>query len=124
MAEFGALERKQARAIGALLSAPTVREAAELAGVSERTLTRWLAEDDFRAALLTAEGEAIDRAARRLIGLQDQALSVLAGVLCGTDSATVKVRAAQTVLEFTLRLRELRNIESRLAKLEAVYENQ
>ena len=35
----------QAKAVLALISHPTIRQAAEVAGVSERTLHRWLDED-------------------------------------------------------------------------------
>ncbi len=43
--------RKREVAIAALLSRPTIEEAAQLAGIGEKTLRRWLRDDaDFKAA--------------------------------------------------------------------------
>lgn len=108
------------RAIAALLSTRNVLEAARAAHVGERTLHRWLCEPVFRAAVLEAEGAAIDQAARRLIGMQDGAIDTLSELLddVGTPAA-VKLRTAQAILDYLLRLRELRNVEQRLTDLEA-----
>jgi hypothetical protein len=121
MASNGALSAKQGKAIAALLSSKTVLGAAELAGVSARTLTRWLADDDFKAALLEAESEAIDAATRRLIGLQGAAIDTLQETLSDRKALPgIRMRAAQSILDFLMRLRDLRNIEKRLAALEAI----
>lgn len=113
------LTTKQKQAIAALLSSRNVKEAAHAAHVSERSLYRWLTLPAFRAAVLEAEGNAIDWATRRLIGLQDGAIDTLESVLNDFQAgAGVRLRAAQAVLDYLLRLRELRNIEERLAVLE------
>jgi len=110
------------RAIAALLTARNVQEAAKLAGVSERTLSRWLAEPGFRAGLLTAEGDAIDAATRRLLTLQQAAIDTLEQVLGDVGAGPgVRLRAAQAVLEHMLRLREQRTTEERLTALEAAF---
>jgi len=98
-----------------------VRAAAKLSGVSERSLHRWLAEPTFRAAVLSAEGDAIDHAARRLIGLQDDAIDTLQDVLANRSTNVAdRLRAAQSVLDYLLKLRELRNIEQQLSDLEGL----
>ena len=56
---------KQQKAITALLSERTGRDAAKKAGVSEKTLYGWLADKDFRAALRSAEAEVLDTVTRR-----------------------------------------------------------
>lgn len=114
------LSIKQNRAIAALLSSRTIGDAAKAADVGERTLHTWLANPAFRTALVSAEGDAIDTATRRLIGLQDRAINAIHYVLADPNTApALRLRAAQTVLDYLLKLRELRNIESRLAALEA-----
>lgn len=117
----GTLSTKKAKAIAALLSSKNVTEAAELAGVGTRTLFRWMQEIDFQEALTQAESEAIDAATRRLIGLQGAAIDTLHDTLSDRKALPgIRMRAAQSILDFLMRLRELRNVESRLAKLEAI----
>lgn len=115
------LTTAQQRAITALLTTKSIVEAAKTAKIAERTLRRWLAEDEaFRQALTMAEGELITLATRRLLGLQSKALGVLEAVLDDADmSASIKLRAAMAVFDYTLKLREWNNIEQRLAALEA-----
>lgn len=111
----------QQSAIRALLQTRTVTDAATLAGVSERTLFRWLADSTFRAALATAEGELLDAAQRRLLALQGKAIDVLDVLLTPETDIPhgVQLRAAQAVLDSLLKLRELRDLEERLAALES-----
>jgi hypothetical protein len=110
---------KQKRAIAALLSSKSIAEAAASACIGERTLHRWLDDPLFRDELLRAEGELIDAATRRLVHIQAKAITTMEIILDDINcSATAKLRAAQTVLDYLLRLRELRNIEQRLLALE------
>ena len=119
MAENGVLSPRQQRAISALLASKTVSGAAKAAGVGERTIYTWLRDPGFRAALSVAEGDLLDAAVRRLLGLQAAALDTLEQVLGDTEaSQAVRLRAAQTVLELTLKMREQRDTEQRLSALE------
>lgn len=117
------ISTKQKKAIAAILTTSTQEEAAEAAGVGHRTLARWLAEDAaFRQELKRAEGDAIDAAVRRLVGLQDAVVNVFDDVLADPSvSPTVRLRAASAVIDYLLRLRELRNLEERLTALEERY---
>ena len=64
--------------------------------------------------------QAIDTATRRLLQLQDPAVDALGDILKDPDAApTVRLRAATSVLDYLIRLRELRNVEARLLTLEA-----
>ena len=121
MAASGALSTKQARAVSALLSSKTVAEAAQQAEVGERTLTRWLSSDlQFRQALSLAEGDLIDSASRRLLQIQTGAIDTIEGMLADDAevSDAVRLRAAQAALDYLFKMRELRQIEQRLAALE------
>lgn len=111
---------KQARAIAALLdpTCKTNREAAERAGVSQRQLQTWLAEDaDFQAALHTAEAELVAHATRRLLLLVDDAVDALSTAL--KEKPTYSLRAAALVLSHVLQWRDMADFEQRLASLEA-----
>lgn len=121
MAENNALTLRQRKTITALLAARNVPEAAQAANVGERSVYRWLADPAFRAALLAAEGAAVDTATRRLVGLSDGAIDTLAEVMTAHDTApAVRLRAAQAVLDTLLKMRDLRNVEERLTRLEAI----
>lgn len=114
------LTTQQHRAIAALLSSRNVAEAAHQARVGERTMYRWMKDPPFRAALLEAEGEAIDVATRRLLGAQEKAIDTVVAML--DDPCVPKwlqLQAAQMLITNLLKLRELRNIEERLTALEA-----
>lgn len=112
---------KKQKAIAALLSEKDIRSAASLLAINERTLYRWLAEPHFQMALLRAEGELIDIATRRLIQLQQPAIDAINAILLAPDTTdSTKLRAAQTTLDYLIKLRELRNLENRLVSLEEI----
>jgi len=116
---IGELSTRQQKAIAALLASKSVSEAAASARVGERTLYRWLAEDEaFRAGLSRAESELLDTATRRLLSLQGQAIEALEYLLTRAESESVRLRAAQVAIETSLKLREMRDIEQRLQALE------
>ena len=119
MATKTGLTAKQTRAIGALLQARNVTQAAELAAVSYRSLNRWLADPVFKKALTQAESETLDAATRRLAGLGEEAVSCLSDLM-RAESETVRLRVAQTVFDLLIRLKEVHDFEKRLTDLEAV----
>ncbi len=120
MAENDVLTTTQTRAIAALLSERDVRSAAQAARVKERTLWRWLADPDFKAELTRQEGAVLDQATRSLLAMQGKALEVFDVVLSDPSARdSDRIRAAQSVLEFLLKLRELNTLEARIAALEA-----
>lgn len=110
----------QTRTIAALLTHRTIEEAAKAAGVTPRTITRWLENRNFCFHLAGAEANVIDQATRQLIALQGDAIQTMAGIMDdGKVSPAVRLRAAQAILDTVIRLRELRNVEARLLALEA-----
>jgi hypothetical protein len=119
--ERAQLRPAQQRAVVALLQFRNVAEAATATGTPARTIYRWLREEGFRAALVVAEGAAIDAATRRLVTLSGKAIDVFDGLLDASSPPTVRLRAAAGVLEYLLRLRELRDLEARLTRLEEAY---
>jgi hypothetical protein len=126
MAENGmdeaTISAKQQRAIMALLSTKSIAEAAQQAKIGERTLWRWLGDPMFRVYLAGAEADMLDAATRRLLQLQDGAIETVKTIMQDSEaSAGVRLRAAQAVLDYLLKLRELRNVEQRLTALEMAY---
>ena len=114
------LSRNQRRAIAALLEHKSIIDAAQACMLSEKTLRRYLAEPSFRAGLIQAEGELLDLATRRLLSLSGMAITTLNDVMVNTDSPALRLRAAQAILDYLIKLRELRDVEKRLFDLEAI----
>jgi hypothetical protein len=78
-----------------------------------------LRDADFQAALRQAEGDALRSLTRKLISLGSRATGVIESTMTDTDaSAAVRLRAADTVLQRLLQLRELIDLEERVSSLE------
>ncbi len=119
------LTPKQQKALDALLTEPTVTKAAKLARLSEVTLYRWLQEPIFAGAYKAARGRLLEGTLTALQAASIRAVETLRAVL---DDAVAKpgekVSAARSILEFSLKAREVLEVEGRLAYLEKVLEVQ
>lgn len=118
MSDNVSLSRNQKRAIVALLESRTIAEAAGKVALTERTLYRYLKDPTFQVALNGAETAAIHTAARRLIQGSNSALDVLAELMAGAESESVRRLAASDWIANTLRWAELATVAVRLAELE------
>ncbi|HEV3341917.1 MAG TPA: hypothetical protein VG125_16235 [Pirellulales bacterium] len=101
----------------ALAAGASVREAAEQAGVGERTVYRRLADADFRRAVSEARGRMFDTAFGRLAGLASKAAETLERLM-ESEKPAVALGAAKAVLEVGPRLRESTEVEERISRLE------
>ncbi len=123
MAENGtlsALSAKQKQAISALLMAGTVRGAAQLAHMGERTLFRWIKQKEFKDALQLAGDEAFAATVRALSDAGPLAVLTLRNTMTQTGAKDSDRRgAADSLLKNLVRIRESGEIERRLAELEA-----
>jgi hypothetical protein len=113
----GDKSRLREKAIAALLSAPTLAQAAKKAGLSKATLYRWMQEPDFKAALRAARRGVVDATIGRLQAVTTEAVTALHKALTCT-TPTVRVSAARAILEFSFRSVELMDLEERLSALE------
>ena len=111
------LSRKAEAAIAALLNQGTLVTAAATAGVSVRTLKRWLREPTFAAAYREARGEALVHAVGLMQGVAVEAVDRLrANLTCGNPS--VEVSASRALLDLVLRAGELLDLTDRIYALE------
>lgn len=117
MAEYGRLSPRKRRAIVALISEKDARAAAVAAGISERSMYRWLGEAAFKDGLNDAEAELEASARRELLSRLKKAIEVITRVLESNRPAD-QLRAAQVILDYSLRFKDL-DVERRLAELEA-----
>jgi|CXWK01.1.fsa_nt_gi hypothetical protein len=114
------LTTKQAAAIAALLEGNNQAGAATAAGVTKRTLQRWLTDPTFTTALREGSDGAIRAASARLAALAEHAVTSIAVTMQQptTPGAGVRLRAADALLGHALRIREHADILERLAQLE------
>jgi hypothetical protein len=113
------LGRKQEDAIAALLTQRNVEEAARTAGIGVRTLLRWLKLPEFQTAYRQARRDAFGQSIARLQqGTSAAATTLLKVMIDPSAPASVRVRAADSVLIHASKAIEIEEIEARLAALE------
>jgi transposase-like protein len=119
-AKFG---RKKEQAIVALLSHRTIEEAARAIEIVPNTLLRWMKEPEFDTAYRGAKRAAFGQSIARLHYLSSAAVTTLGKVMLepGTPPAT-RVRAADSILNYTTKAIEIEDIEARVAELERAAE--
>lgn len=104
------LTRKHEQAIAALLQATTIEAAAAQAGISRRTLHRWLGQPSFKTRYRAARLEVVDVAVRELQRASGEAVETLRRNLkCGEPG--VEVRAAVAVLDQAMKGLQLFEVE-------------
>lgn len=115
------LTRNQERAIGILLSEPTLAAASKKAGVSELTLYRWMKQPGFFTAYRAACRMVVDTAIGTLQAACIKAVNTLRDIMLDTKApASSRVTAARAVLESALKALELQDLEERIEALEEV----
>jgi hypothetical protein len=101
----------------ALAGGESLRDAARLAGVGERTATRRWAEPEFRGRVWQLRTEMMERSLGRLVDGMTEGAETLRALL-KAESESVRLGAARSLLELTLRIRDHIELEERLRFLE------
>lgn len=115
-AKFG---RKQEEAIVALLTQRNVEEAARVAGIGTRTLLRWLQVPEFQEAYRKARRDAFSQSIALLQRGSAAAATTLLKLMWNPSTpASVRVRAAECVMNYATKGTEIEDIEARVAELE------
>jgi hypothetical protein len=103
----------------ALACGATVESAARQCEVSERTAYRRLKEPAFRARVQEARAEMVKRSAGMLTAAAGESVRTLLVLQKDSAPAAVRLGAARAVLELGIKVRELVELEARIAALEA-----
>jgi hypothetical protein len=109
---------KRERALVALLHAPTLTTAAAEARVNERTLRRWLDEDEFRTAFRAMRRQVMDGALTQLTNAMQDAVTALRRNLSPNALPAIQVRAAVGLLGMALRAADQLDLAERVEALE------
>jgi hypothetical protein len=120
MAENGRQKGSDALLL-ALAAGLTVRDAAALAGIGERTAARRMADPAFHRNVKAARAEMVSRGLGKLAEAATLAVDTLRSLL-GAESESIKLGAARAILEIGSKLRESVELEERIATLEAAAE--
>jgi AcrR family transcriptional regulator len=115
----GDLHRRKLQLVQALAAGLPVVEAAERAGISPRTAYRYLRDEAVVQALQSIERELLQTLARRLATLAVRATEALERALQDDGVPwSVRVRAADALLDHAEKLAYLARLEERVAELE------
>ena len=119
--ERGKRPRQEEAAIAALLSEPTIAEAAQRAGIGRSTLLRWLQEPAFKARYRAARRSVVESAIGRLQQAATLAVDALTrNLTCGIPA--VEVGAARSILDQAIKAVELVDLAERVETLEVASE--
>ena len=106
------------KALAALLTSTTRKEAAEKAGISYRTIRTYLQDAEFAAEYRQRKGEIVDDAARRLTNAMQKAIEVLENATDGKRTTAAALKASKLVLEYSARFITISDIMARLDAME------
>ena len=106
------------KALAALLTSTTRKEAAEKAGISYRTIRTYLQDAEFAAEYQQRKGEIVDDAARRLTNAMQKAIDVLENATGGKRVSAAALKASKLVLEYSARFITISDIMARLDAME------
>ena len=111
-------ERKKEPAIAALMTQRNQEEAARAAGISVKTLQRWLRLPEFLEEYRRARREAVEQAYSRAQQNSSTAVSVLLKPMADPETpASVRVRAALSIVTISRDGLDL-DLETRISELE------
>ena len=113
------LTPKQRRAIASILTTRNYEEAMTAARVSRQTFYNWLKQPHFKAELDRQLNDFTAAALDRLKSAAGDAVDTLRTLL-NSESENVKLRAAQSIVDYVIKARELGDISARLDELERV----
>lgn len=114
---------KQQKAIMALLTEPTITQAAERSGVGETTLYRWMKEEEFDQAFRDARKKAFSQTISRLQQTTTNAVQTLEAVMGDEKApASSRVTAAKTVIEMAFKAYELEDMAAKVEEIQRYIE--
>ena len=111
------LSHRQWAVLPVVASAHSLAQAARISGFSERTLRRWLDDDDFRGELTRLRQESAELARLELKGLMLRSVSVLSEAMDDPDKA-IRLRAARYAMSFAVRVSETEKLKKDIQDLE------
>lgn len=111
--------------LNALLSYPTIREAAASVPVPESTVYRYLKHPDFKARYEAAKARMVEDAVTFMQTKLSEATQIIVGIMGNAETAPqVRLNAAKAIMDCCMRLTEQAEIMRRLEQLEEAVDNE
>jgi molybdenum-dependent DNA-binding transcriptional regulator ModE len=101
----------------ALAAGSSIKDAAKVAGISERTAHRRLEDLEFQERIAELRTQLLSKAVGRLTDATTEAADTMRSLL-QSKSDSVRLSAARAILELAPKLREAVELERRIAQLE------
>ncbi|AMV25216.1 hypothetical protein VT84_12525 [Gemmata sp. SH-PL17] len=114
----GRVKKNEDQLLLALACGATVDAAAKQCGLTDRTIYRRLAEPAFRGRLQALRADMVRRAAGLLTAAAGEAVRTLLSLQKDSAPPAVRLGAARAILELGIKVRELTDLETRIAELE------
>jgi len=117
------LTPRQEKVLALLISQPNIPTVAKIAGIGERSIYRWMKQEDFATAYRDTRTETVRQALGQIQAAMGAAVGTLLEIMTDPGaSAPSRVASARTLIENAIRAVELEEIERRLSIIEkAVY---
>lgn len=113
------MTHKQERALQALLTSRTVKEAAEKAGTTDNTIRRYMKDPEFITVYKERVSEIMEAATRNLQQNFSAAIDRLGRIVANDEeSSTNHIAAARALLDYGLRFTEFNDVLSELEATE------
>src|SRR5262245_55086565 len=102
----------------ALACGASIEAAANKAGVSPATVYRRLQDPEFQKELQRLRSDMVERTASTLTAASCEAVKSLVDLLKDSGPASVRLGAARAVIDLAIKMREMVELEQRVAALE------
>lgn len=113
-------EDRKEKAIHALLSQPTIKKAAEVSGIGERTLHTYLDDPEFKREYQERRRNMMESACGVLTSHVGYAIAALLEITTDKRAGKIaRVNAARTILEYALKTFEEMDLQARIETLES-----
>lgn len=113
------LTKRQLSSIPHLISSRTIEEGCRKAGISTQTFYKWLKNPVFDEELKRQQGQVSDKALEKLKENMTRAVDVLVALL-DCEHQSIRRGAANDILNYGFKARELGEIEERLSSIEKI----
>ena len=111
------LSAKQLQALPHIVVAASDKEGCKAAGISRNTYYKWTKEPAFMAELAKRRDQVVTEALDVLKGHIDKAVAALVGLL-KTKNEGLRRQTATNIIDYTLKIKEINEIEKRLDTIE------